>query len=340
MATLFTWIALASIASGSVSERVVLIAPAGEASEAIVHQVAGELRAAGFAVVTHARDSAPEAQELERIARDTESFAAIALWLPEGSYEAEVWVVDRMTGKTVLRRLDDPSRAGTRPSIFALRAVELLQASLLELDTGRKPQGDVAPSAPAERMVRNARPIVPAAPLPAPEPLAYALVAGLSVTGGPGGIPTAVAPSIGLGWHPSPPRSGQIQLTGPSVSTLEASEGSATIDQEMLLLRGTFQWLGRDANLGSYVVIGAGAYRLGARGSASPSYEGTDSSLWAMAATAGPGATLSLGQGLRLFVETNAVVLMPQPEVRFAGRTVALAGRPWLVGTFGVDVRW
>ena len=67
MATLFTWIALASIASGSVSERVVLLAPSGDASEAVVHQVAGELRAAGFTVVTYTHDTAPEPHELERM---------------------------------------------------------------------------------------------------------------------------------------------------------------------------------------------------------------------------------------------------------------------------------
>lgn len=341
---MITWMALASAGSAAGSERVVLIASNDAESEEVVHQVAGELRAAGFKVVTRARDSAPNARELETIARETRSFAAIALWVPEGTFEAEVWVVDLVTGKTVLRRLDDQPEGATRSSIFALKAVELLQASLLELDTGRKPLGEVEASPPVERLVLSARPPErqPRPPIPElPKPsLSWSLLAGGSVTGGPGGIPPTVAPSLGLAWRPHPSWSGQLWFTGPSLVTLGGDEGTATLDQELLLLRVSHQWLAPDPYLGAYVVGGVGAYRLGARGSANPPYESTSAEVWSAAAVIGPGATFSLSEGLRFFVELDAVWLMPQPEIQFAGRRVAVAGHPWFVGTFGVDVRW
>ena len=57
---------------------------------------------------------------------------------------AELWVIDRVTGKTVVRRVNaaagDPARAA---EILAVRAVELLRASFLELAI--TPDAEAAP---------------------------------------------------------------------------------------------------------------------------------------------------------------------------------------------------
>ena len=149
-----------------------------------------------------------------------------------------------------------------------------------------------------------------------------------------------VAPSLGLAWRPHPSWSGQLWFTGPSLVTLRGDEGTATLDQELLLLRVSHQWLEPTPYVGAYLVGGLGAYRLGTRGSANPPYESTSAEVWSVAGAFGPGATFSLSDELRFFVELDSVWLMPQPEIQFAGRRVAAAGRPWFVGTLGVDVRW
>jgi len=333
---------LTSTTATRASERVVVVAPeAPVSSDRVVHQVAGELRAAGFDVTVRRRAEEPDDRELEAVAKDTGSFAAIALWLPQNRLEAEVWVVDLVTGKTSLRRLEGGRRGGQEPAIFALRAVELLQASLLELDTGRPPEGDVAPSPEVKRFVRSATAApreVPA--LPARPTVSWSLLAGASIGKAPGGMPATLAPSLGLGWRPLPAWSGQLWASGPSLASLEGAEGSATLDQELVVLRLTHTWSDPDAPVAGFVVGGAGAYRLGARGAAEAAYESTAVDVWAAAALFGPGLTLRLSQGLHLFAELDAVWLMPRPEVRFAGRRVADGGRPWVVGSLGADVRW
>ena len=69
---------------------------------------------------------------------------------------AELWVVDRLTGKTVVRRIHaDPKAAARIAEILSVRAVELLRASFLELAITSRPRPDVvdAPALPVEPVV-------------------------------------------------------------------------------------------------------------------------------------------------------------------------------------------
>jgi hypothetical protein len=74
--------------------------------------------------------------ELQRIAREKKAAAAIRLVKSSEKNEAgvELWIVDRVTGKTTYRQLEVKSRYDSGATIdVAVRTVEALRASLLEL---------------------------------------------------------------------------------------------------------------------------------------------------------------------------------------------------------------
>src|SRR5260370_19947414 len=108
-----------------------------------------ELAAAGFEVTEIARTKGDgrEAAEVEPPLAGV--FATIAI-APRSADAADVWVSDRITGKTLMRRVESRSERGTDvAAVLAVRAVELLQASLLEAVESRRGDASTAPPVPA-----------------------------------------------------------------------------------------------------------------------------------------------------------------------------------------------
>jgi len=97
-----------------------------------------ELRALGLQVVVasaHGGDERFRRRELQEMTRLHRAACAVRVVRPqEDSGRVEVWVEDRVTHKMLFRQLQTQSGKGERSAeIVALRAVEMLRASLLEL---------------------------------------------------------------------------------------------------------------------------------------------------------------------------------------------------------------
>lgn len=321
-------------AVASALPRVAIVLPrssAGGERSPVEIRLRSELGAAGFSVVA-VSSNATGPDELERAARNTHSIAAIAVVQPLGNgMDASVWITDRVTGKTLLRRVHvDP---GTRDAaaIFAIRAVELLRASLLELNDEHRPRGEVPPTPELERWVR---PPVEKKPTPRDE-----LRAGAAVVAGPGGLPASMAPALAFSWRPTRHFSGEVGLWGPALGTLRRRQGSATVDQELLAVQVRFEpWV--EQRLRPFFQVGLGAYHLGARGSANSPYENASGNAWSGAGVGGLGLSYAVFGPMLLSLELDAVYLLPGVGVRFAGETVAEGGHPTLLGTAGLGVRW
>jgi hypothetical protein len=123
-----------------------------ERARALATRVAAELGALGFQVVTQTRQ--PLAEELASEARKASAFAAIGVG-PTSEGNVEITVLDRVTGKTVRRELlgrslDDP----TTRELVALRASELLRASLMEIEAPHPPRGEVPVTPHVERVAQ------------------------------------------------------------------------------------------------------------------------------------------------------------------------------------------
>ncbi|HEX2678129.1 MAG TPA: hypothetical protein VHM19_15850, partial [Polyangiales bacterium] len=124
-----------------------------ERAVALATRVAAELQTLGFSVATQARP--PNPSELTQAARDAGAFAAIGIG-PTASGSVEITVLDRVTGKTLRRELLGQSLSDpTTRELVALRAAELLRASLMEIEAPHPPRGEL-PAPPSVRRVASA----------------------------------------------------------------------------------------------------------------------------------------------------------------------------------------
>ncbi|MET0593112.1 MAG: hypothetical protein ABW133_10455, partial [Polyangiaceae bacterium] len=124
-------IALASRVARAESALVVLVRPAAESSVVIeaLTRIRGELVADGFEVsVVDGPAGSDPAQVLARAEQPAAAAATLGLFLQADASAAELWVVDRLTNKTVVRRVQmDKSSGTTVPEVLARRSVELLR---------------------------------------------------------------------------------------------------------------------------------------------------------------------------------------------------------------------
>ena len=77
------------------------------------------------------------------MARRLDALAAINLVAETGKTSVDVWLVDRVSGKTTMRTVV-VQKSADASSVLAIRAVELLRASLREFENDERPPADVA----------------------------------------------------------------------------------------------------------------------------------------------------------------------------------------------------
>jgi hypothetical protein len=275
----------------------------------------------------------------------------VALSTRETPRGVELWLVDRVTGKTLLREvLERDLKSADPDAVIALRAVELLRASLLELELAHPARGEV-PAAPAlresvdrlERAPVDRRSSDRRARGAAATEQESALIAGVAMAAHshlgmtrttPGIVPVAL-------WHPTRRvAAGFWGLVPLGSAEVTGDEGAA----------GVRSW-----------AVGSGfrvaPFTLGRRWE--PSLGGGASVLWlnveglrarpALGLTtgrlvaAGPYGELGCGfriaGGLSLRADVRALVAFPRPVVEFAGREVVALGRPLATASFGVEYR-
>lgn len=319
--------------------RVALVreaAPSAE-REAFENQLRSELTAAGFEVVSVVGE-ANSAEELEAIAARESSVAAIRLDKPAGNVSARLWVTERVTGKTLLRTVRPEAVSPDAPGIIALRAVELLRASLLELNESHPPRGSV-PATPAVRAwVAPARTAQPSLPPPAAEP-AWAITAGPTLIVSPGGVPASLAPFLGFVWRPSKQWSSELRWDGPFVSTAETAVGSANIDQQFLTWRTRFEPFSFKP-VHPYVLAGIGGQHISVHGSAKTPFRGRSSSAYSLLGLLGLGVGIPIVSQVRATVECSVGFAAARPVVHFSDSEPVSTGRPWVLMSAGVEYAW
>ena len=311
------------------SARVVLVRPLAQsavATEAIT-RIRGELIADGFEVsVVDAPPGSDPASVLARADQQTGAAATLGLFLHADASAAELWVVDRLTSKTVVRSVEMAKSPGVSiPEVLARRSVELLRASLLEIlvDAQKRPFAAPAPRAQASRWAARAL---------ESRPSVWGVEAGAQVLAGFGGVGGAVMPIARVRAVLGERLVARLTVSGLGTRPrIEAAEGTATVRQELGLL----ELLGEIAPRSWFrpsVSLGAGAYHIGVDGSAKWPYAGLDGGRYAFAADAGAGLALSLTSSFALSLEGHALLVTPYPVIRFLDVDTAETGRPLLSG--------
>jgi hypothetical protein len=295
-------------------------------------RVRAELIDAGFEVVEVDRPPGDPRSEVEDAAPTTASFATVAMnRAPNGAF-ADVWISDHLTGKTVVRRIE----VGAGPNataVLAIRALELLRASLLEV-AAKGPPSEPPMSAPNDVMKWIAPALAPAPATPLLQGSALGL--GALALHGLSGIGLAVGPTVSFS-HGVGPLFARVTLAGPLLGPeLHATAGSATIRQELAAF--AIGWASEPKPLGAYAWIGAGGFDLHTDGSADAPNRGTSGDVVSFLWTAGIGGLARIGPRIALTADLTAVFLDPQPVVVIAGRDAGGAGAPSVGASLGVLV--
>jgi len=202
------------------SSRVVLVRPAG--SDALLAEattrLSAELTAAGFLVTV--LDAAPGTDpktEVESQNLDPPPVATLALSRLGPSATADVWVADRLTGKTLVRHVNvGPATRDRAPTVLAVRAVELLRASLLEATTPEAARSSSGPFPVPDDVAKWMNPNGAAAPNPGG---ASNAAGSATASGTQSGAPSNATPS-----NPNAPASGANPSTNPGAATPNASQ--------------------------------------------------------------------------------------------------------------------
>ena len=273
------------------------------------------------------------------------SLATITLIGNPDEGPAELWIVDGVAGgRAAVRRLLVPAGSNTHDDeVLAIRTLEFLRASALELARGATPMPTPArttTTAPTPTNVPRALPVavvVPedareAAPLASPgAPRPFSFELGVSLLESSRTLGPAYLPLARLGAELVSSLEARITVAGlgtrPAVTR---PEGTATVNHTIGLveLRTVFR---RGRTVRPAVGAGGGVLFVQVDGAGNWPYEGRRGHAWSGLFDVSAGLTVALGRRLAVAMEAHGQVAAPAPTVQFSGEEAARIARPALL---------
>lgn len=305
-------------------------------TDALLREASTRLRAelidAGFEVVEVERTPGDSRAEVEDAASGTSSFATVSMNRTGVGAFADIWISDHVTGKTVVRRLE-VGGASNAAAVLAIRAMELLRASLLEVAATERTSSP-PPVAPPD-VLQWVEPAIPERPATRRRTFQGGAL-GIGVLGlhGLRGVGLAVGPTVRISYGPVRPWFLRLTLAGPLVGPeLDATAGSATVQQEFASLDVGFA---TDAKpLGFFAWAGIGAFDLHTAGSAVAPYHSTSDGVVSFVSTLGVGGVVRLGARTAFTADLAVLSLDPRPVVIIGGHDAGSTGAPSLGVSLG-----
>src|SRR6185503_6918721 len=189
----------------------------------------GELTSAGFeteivdAVAPPGSAAGDSRAALEQVAARRGADAVVAIVGDQSPDSVEVWVIDKVTGKTVVRRVPFEPAAPRASGTLAIRAIELLRSSFLEIDLAAHDRQTAPRGAPPPAVVH----FVELERL-AQHPDRFAVAVGGAAVMSLDGVGPAVLPLMRFDWALRPWLVAAATLAGLGTrGTVEKQEGSA-----------------------------------------------------------------------------------------------------------------
>lgn len=309
--------------------RVVLVRPAEAALAEAVTRTRAELALEGFEVmVVPATPDADPRAVVERIVEEQQALAAISFSLESTGAKADLWVTDRATQKTSVRTVDvSQVAAPERPRALAIRAVELLRASLVEAVADETASHPTTPlPAPVKSWLDDRAPL---------QGVGFQLGVGLLTSFD--GVGPAGGPVARISWGHAMGLGARLSIAGPHFGARPTGPlGAAAVRQE-LATADLFYAPNLDA--GGFVALGwlgAGAYHLRADGQLDPPRTSQSADVWAAAFVGGAGIGYRLTPHLTVLLDGAVLLLAPQVRVTAEGEPMGTAGRPSLLSSLGI----
>jgi hypothetical protein len=295
-------------------------------------RIHGELTSAGFATeivdgpLADGADGRLSRGGLEQLAVRRGADAVVAIVGDQSPDSVEVWVIDKVTGKSVVRRVPFEPRAARAPETLAIRAIELLRSSFLEIDLAARERqgGKLAEPPPAVvEFVEKERLVL--------HPERYSVAVGGAAMMSLDGVGPAMLPTVELAWALSPWLALQAALAGLGTRpTVGGQAGSSQVTQGYGLLGGSLRFR-EGARLRPFVALAVGALFTSVDGRADSPNLGRSAAQWSLLVDGGLGAALRLPNRFYLSLAGHAQFAEPYVAVRFLDQVVATAARPNLL---------
>ena len=298
----------------------------------------GELTSVGFAteIVDGPGGEAMRGREsrvwLEQLAAQRGVDAVVAIVGDVSPDSVEVWVIDKVTGKSVVRTVPFEPKAARASETLAIRAIELLRSSFLEIDLAGSAQRGQHPAPPPavvhfvemEQLAQHH------------ERLGVGV--GAATLMSLDGVGAALLPTVRLDWALRSWLLVYVSMAGlgtrPTVAT---STGSAQVAQAYGLVGGCYRFRPGE-RLRPFLGLSAGVLYTSVEGQASSPDLGQGRSVdqWSFLLDGSFGAWLQLRDRFYVSLAAHAQMAEPYLAIRFADAVVATAARPNLLLTLTV----
>jgi hypothetical protein len=333
-------VAVSGVARADVRSTVAVVRtpPSDRLLREATMRLRAELSDAGFDVVEVDRAPGDSRSGVEDV-EGGPGFATVSMNRTGTGAQADIWISDHVTGKTVVRRLE-VGGAPNAAAVLAIRALELLRASLLEVASADA--ASAPPMAAPPDVMKWVTPALPERPVDASElfqrtaigvgALAMHGLRGIGLAAGPAlHVSHGIARGGGGAWF------GRVSAAAPLAGpVVQAAAGTASVTQGFGAL--DLGWAMDPDPVGVFAWIGAGVSDLHTVGSAALPYHATSGTVVSFLATAGVGGALRLGSRLALTLDAAAVFLVPRPVVVIGGQDAGSEGLPSIAGSLGLLV--
>lgn len=283
-------------------------------------------------VQSNATTEAEQRAELVQVAREKKAVASLRIQRVEGSSDGvDLWVADRITSKTTTRRLSlENTSTSDAVTIIAVRAVETLRASLLELRMVDRSKLETEPSEEIDEIVGSTA---------LEEPVRGGFLGigvGAAIIGSPGGVGPRGGFDLMLSWLPLPPLDLEINAQlSPLGARVATENGKSTFDYG--LFRGWAYWqILPDGWVHPFVGIGGGVLVAWAEGSTAGEGLSSEDLTWCGYLGAAARIGFDITDHFQISAGAKVGALVPEIQIRRNEHELARFGRPIIEGELGV----
>jgi hypothetical protein len=331
--TLFSLLVWARPASGTGTTTVATVWPANpsaEVTEALT-RLHGELLSVGLNVARTGRpasrvEGADSRVWLEQVANERGASAVIDVVGDDGLVAIDVWVVKKEPGRFEVTRVAVEPNSDNPAERIALRAMDALRGSLLEIDWAGREK-------PIEPVPLPAPP--PPLPVPPEEPQgpSFDLEAGAAVLTSLDGVGPAFMPLVRAGWAVRPWLLLQASMAGLGTRPeVETADGRVRVTQQFATLGAAFRWR-HDKTLWPFVSLSAGALHTSLAGQSDVGTQGHDLGQWSALLDGGAGMGVQLSRRFFATFAAHLQIAQPYVAVHILDAVAATSGRPNLLFT-------
>ena len=331
---------LASLLLAATAEaaKVLIVRPAG-ASPALketLSRLQGEVLSLGLEVAIVERPATPGALAIgsrawvERLATERDSDAVIEVIGDPAPAAVEIWVFERPLRQSAVSRVALEPNADNAAERLAIRAVEVLRSSLVEIDLAakRQPPAAVAQEPPAT--------VTQTPPRESGEPTAQLdLQAGTVLLTSLDGVGPALMPVVRVGWTARSLMPRWLVLQGAlagfgSRPNVASAAGSARVAQQYAVV-GVCTCVASARAFQPHVALSAGALRTTIDGQADAPGDAHFVERWSFLLDVSLGARLRLPGRYHLTLAAHVQMAEPYVAIHFVDALVATSGRPNLL---------